>query len=58
MPMTVYLQDLLVLLGMRVLHLLGCTDVVLEVATSMLPCLEALKEELCNLCGVSTCIVQ
>jgi hypothetical protein len=46
-----YLQQFLVLLSMRVLELLVCGDVVLEVANSMLPCTQALLKELRNLDG-------
>lgn len=44
-----YLQDLLVLLCVCMLHLLRRGDVVLEVSASVLPCLKALKEELGDL---------
>lgn len=44
-----YLQNLLVLLAMRMLHLLSSLDIILEVTTSMLVCLETLKEELGDL---------
>lgn len=47
-----HLEHLLVLLGVRMLHLLGGLDVILEVAASVLPCLQALVEELGYLASV------
>lgn len=44
-----YLQDPLILLSVCVVCLLGRCNVVLEVRGGMLPCLEALSEELCDL---------
>jgi hypothetical protein len=47
-----HLEHLLVLFGVGMLHLLSGRDVVLEVATCVLPCLQALVEELGDLAGV------
>lgn len=47
-----YLHSLFILLGVSVLHLLGGRDVVLEVTTSVFPCLKTLQEELGSLTGV------
>jgi hypothetical protein len=50
--MWTHLEHLLVLFGVCVLHLLSGRDVVLEVATCVLPCLQALVEKLGDLAGV------
>jgi hypothetical protein len=47
-----HLEHLLVLFGVGMLHLLSGRDVVLEVATCVLPCLQALVEKLGDLAGV------
>jgi hypothetical protein len=46
------LEHLLVLLGVLVVHLLRCGDVILQVSTGVLPCLQTLVEELGGLAAV------
>lgn len=46
------LQDLLVILGGGRVHLAGCFHIVLEIDACMLPCLEALVEQLRNLAAI------
>lgn len=47
--MSTHLEDLLVLLSVGMLHLLSGRDVVLEVTTCVLPCLQTLMEKLGDL---------
>jgi hypothetical protein len=46
------LEDLLVLLGVLVVHLLCCSNVVLDVTASVLPCLQTFVEQLGGLTAV------